>query len=101
MADYFGSRLKFLVEPSADGFVKTRDNFIVTISCGEKKQEWEKDELIVDEHDNYYVPVDTEFFGTGVYIITVKTFTPDEDFDDGFRIGIDQMELCNILKPRS
>ena len=34
MADYIGTDLKFLVEPSTSGFDKTRDEFEVTITRG-------------------------------------------------------------------
>ena len=100
MADFLGSNLKFLVEPSASGFDKSRDNFTVTISSQKKSRTWEKVDLILDQQGNYYVPVDTAFFGTGIYLITVKTYTPDDDFDGGIRVGIEQMELCNILTLR-
>lgn len=98
--DYYGSDLKFLVEPSASGFVKERDNFDVTISRGNIERTWEKSELSMDVEGNYYVCFSTEDFGAGQYYMTVVTHTPDDDFDDGFRDEIDQIALINVKKPK-
>ena len=100
MADYIGTDLKFLVEPSAAGFVKTRDEFEVVITRGSVEKKFYKSELAVDEQDNYYVCFSSEEFGAGQYYITIITHTPDEDFDDGFREDVKQYPLVNIQKTK-
>ena len=98
MADYIGTDLKFIVEPSAPGFDKVRDEFEVKISRGDTSRTFSKSELVVDEQNNYYVCFSTEEFGLGQYYITIFTHTPDEDFEDGFRDEIWQGVLCKIEK---
>ena len=98
--DYYGSDLKFLVEPSASGFLKARDEFEVTISRGNIERTWDKSELSVDVEGNYYVCFSTNDFGAGQYYITIVTHTPDDDFDDGFRDEIWQMPLLTVKKPK-
>jgi len=93
---YIGSDLKFLVEPSAAGFDKLRDDWEVTVSRGSKTQTWTKAELVVDEENNYYVCFSTVDFGPGQYYITVATHTPDEDFEDGMRDEKVQYPLCVV-----
>ena len=103
MADYIGTDLKFLVEPTADGFDKDRDEWEVTISRGDKKYTFSKSELSVETVDNknyYYVCFSTEDFGVGQYYITVTTHTPDEDFEDGFRDDIQQYPLIKVEKTK-
>lgn len=95
---HIGSDLKFLVEPTADGFNKNRDEWEVIISRGSTERTFSKSELAVDEHDNYYVCFSTEVFGYGQYYITFITHTPDEDFEDGFREDIVQYPLCKVEK---
>lgn len=97
---YFGDDLKFLVEPSATGFDITRDEFYVTVSRGSKEHTWEKSELSIDSSGNYYVCFSTTEFGYGLYYMTITTRTPDDDFDDGFRDEIFQLELIDIKKPK-
>lgn len=101
MADYIGTDLKFLVEPTADGFNKVRDEWEVTISRGQNERTFSKSELAKDEQDNFYVCFSTDYFGVGQYYITVTTHTPDEDFEDGFRDDIQQYPLCKIEKQKS
>lgn len=98
--DYYGTDLKFLVEPSASGFLKGRDDFEVTISRGSTERTWSKSELVVDLDGNYYVCFSTNDFGNGQYYITVTTHTPDDDFEDGYRDEIWQAPLIEIKKPR-
>lgn len=100
MADYIGTDLKFLVEPSTSGFDKMRDEFEVTITRGSVEKTFSKSELAMDEQNNFYVCFSTEEFGAGQYYITITTHTPDEDFDDGFRDDIQQYPLINVLKPK-
>lgn len=100
MADYIGSDLKFIVEPQADGFDKTTDEFEVTITRGSVARTFTKSELVMDEENNYYVCFSTEEFGAGQYYITITTHTPDDDFDDGFRTDVQQYPLIKILKPK-
>lgn len=98
MADYIGSDLKFLVEPTASGFDKTRDEFEVTITRGSVEKTFYKSELAMDEQNNFYVCFSTDDFGAGQYYITVTTHTPDDDFDDGFREDVVQYPLIKIEK---
>lgn len=100
MEDYIGTDLKFLVEPSASGFDKARDEFEVTISRGQTERTFSKSELSVDRDGNYYVCFSTDDFGTGQYYITIITHTPDDDFDDGYRDEIYQQPLVNVKKKK-
>ena len=103
MADYIGSDLKYIVEPTADGFDKDRDDWEVTISRGAIERTFSKSELAmetVDSKHNYYVCFSTEDFGVGQYYITVTTHTPDEDFDDGFREDVQQYPLIKVIKKK-
>lgn len=95
---YIGSDLKFLVEPTATGFDKDQHDWEVTISRGKDSRTWDKSELATDGEGNYYVCFSTNDFGTGQYMITVTTHTPDDDFDDGIRTDVNQYPLINIQK---
>jgi len=99
--DFLGNDLKFIIEPESFGFDKDEDEFEVTISRGSAHERtFKKEELVRDDEGNYYVCFNTEDFGTGKYMITVTAHIPDEDFDDGYRDEITQLELINIKKPR-
>lgn len=78
---YYGDDLKWLVEPSASGFMKERDDFDVTVSRSSVERTWSKSELSVDTDGNYYVCFSTLDFGPGQYYMTITTHTPDNDFD--------------------
>lgn len=97
---YYGDDLKWLVEPSASGFMKERDDFDVTVSRGSAERTWSKSELSVDADGNYYVCFSTLDFGPGQYYMTITTHTPDDDFDDGYRDEIFQLPLVNVKKPK-
>lgn len=99
--DYIGTDLKFIIDVRASGFDKTVDEFEVIVSRGSgKEQKFTKDELAQDDEGNYYLCFSTEDFGTGLYMLTVIAHVPDDDFEDGFREEVTQMELVNIKKLR-
>ena len=98
--DYVGSDLKFLIDVTSTGFDKERDEFEVTVSRGQREKTFHKDELVVDEHGDYYLCFSTNDFGPGLYRLTVTTHVPDDDFDDGIRDEVTQLELVQVKMPK-
>lgn len=99
--DYVGTDLKFLVEPETSGFDKTEHDWEVEVSRGNGRSFlFHRDELARDADDNFYVCFSTETYGSGLYMITIYTHTPDVDFPDGMRDEVFNAALINIKKPK-
>lgn len=95
--DYVGTKLKYLIDISSEGFSMDEDDFEIIVSRGSTREKViTKDELIVDEQGNYYLTLDTEELGAGLYMLSVKAYVPDNDFDDGIRTEVTQFALVNI-----
>lgn len=94
-----GIDLKYLVNPTATGFDKNRDEWEVDITNGKAVLHFDKSDLIV-EQGNYYVCFSTKDLGVGQYYITVTAHIPDSDFDDNFREEMWQAPLIPIVKPK-
>lgn len=97
--DLLGNDLKFLIDPSATGFDKFRDEWEVDVTNGKAVLHFDKTELIVEQGD-FYVCFSSEALGQGQYYITVTAHIPDTDFDDNSREEVWQAPLINIQKPK-
>lgn len=93
---YVGSKLKYAVTISSPGFDITRDDLTIDIRRGGKKIHFEKDDLIVDENDQYYVCFDSAALGPGKVEAVITAFVPDDDFDDGIRTEVAKVELVQL-----
>ena len=95
-SDYIGNDMKFIVNPTATGFDKTTDDWEVTLSRGRVERTWTRDQLVVDEENNFYLCFNTDDFGPGLYMLTITVHVPDTDFDDGYREEVTQLPLINV-----
>ena len=93
---FLGTELKFLVEITAQGFSMVDDDFIVAIARGPNVRVFTKGELIQDENDKFYCCFDTAEFGSGLYKAVITAYVPDDDFEDGFRTEVFQLDLIRI-----
>lgn len=93
---WVGTELKFRLDIKAEGFSMVDDNFAVAIVRGDKKKILRKEDLVCDENDDYYVCFDTEEFGPGLVQAVIVAYIPDDDYDDGFREEVYQIDLIQI-----
>lgn len=92
---FVGTELKFKIDIEAAGFSMADDNFTVDIVRGDKVQHFEKADLIQDEED-FYVCFDSAYFGTGIVRAVIYAYVPDNDFGDGLRTEVYQLDLIRI-----
>lgn len=93
---FVGTKLKFAISISSPGFDMTEDDFTVDIRRGAKTIHFNKEDLVVDENDQYYVCFDTAELGGGVVEAIITAFVPDDDFSDGIRTEVYKMGLIII-----
>ena len=93
---YLGTKLKFLVEITAEGFSMVDNDFTVTLKRGSVTKTFTKSELVQDDEDNFYVCFDSSEFGRGLITATITAYVPDEDFDDGIRTEVQKFDLVNV-----
>ena len=96
---YKGTELKFILTIDADGFSMVDDDFKIRLSTndGRKYIEITKEQMAVDEDDNYIFMFDTSCLGTGIVTMTTFAYVPDEDFDDNLRTEVDKIAICRIM----
>lgn len=92
---FVGTKLKFAITISSPGFDINEDDFTVDIRRGSKSIHFEKDDLVVDENDKYYVCFDTAELGSGLIEAIITAFVPDDDFDDGIRTEVVKLTLLS------
>lgn len=93
---FVGTELKFQLIIESDGFSMADDDFKVIISNYNKRKEIKKEDMKLDDNENYLFTVDTAYFGSGEYIATIIAYVPDEDFDDGIRTEVQKQVLCRV-----
>lgn len=93
---FVGTELKFQLDIEAEGFSMADDDFKVIISNYNKRKEIKKEDMKLDDNENYLFTVDTAYFGSGEYLITIIAYVPDEDFDDGIRTEVQKQVLCQV-----
>lgn len=47
--------------------------------------DYNKEDLIKVDDDNYLAPLDTEILGPGEYMVRLHVYVPDADFENGIR----------------
>lgn len=90
-----GTEIKFIlnVEPIDDLHLIDLD-FTVRAYCKGSTQEIiiPKDMCVGEDADNFIVPVDTTGLGTGLLLLDVTVFVPDDIFANGLRTEIVRLE---------
>ncbi len=94
---YVGTKLKYAISISSQGFDISSDNFTIDLKRGSIGLHFEKDDLIVDNNGQYYVCFDTRVFGEGIIEAIITAFVPDDDFEDGFRTEVIRFNLTKVL----
>lgn len=95
---FVGTKLKFAISISSPGFDMTEDDFTVDIRRGAKTIHFDKEDLVVDENDQYYVCFDTAELGGGLIEAIITAFVPDDDFDDGIRTEVVKLRLLSASR---
>lgn len=95
---FVGTKLKFAISISSPGFNMTEDDFTVDIRRGAKTIHFDKEDLVVDENDQYYVCFDTAELGGGVVEAIITAFVPDDDFSDGIRTEVAKITLLSVYR---
>ena len=95
---YVGTKLKYALSISSPGFDMAEDDFSVDILGSRTRVHFDKEDLVVDENDQYYVCFDTAELGDGIIDAVITAFVPDEDFDDGVRTEKVKLTLISALK---
>ena len=93
---FLGTKLKFALNISAQGFNIDEDEFCVDIRRGDKTLHFDKDDLVVDDNDQYYVCFDSADLGGGLIEATITAFVPDDDFEDGVRTEVVKLNLISV-----
>ena len=108
---WVGTKLKYKVEITAEGFSMVDDDFTVEVRRGSKSVVYEKSDLLIHEVETegsgsgsgttvteteYYLPIDTEELGAGKYEVITRAKVPDDDFEGGFRMEIDKQTLTVV-----
>lgn len=93
---YIGSDLKFAIDIKAEGFDMASDEFKLELRCGSVSHEVSEEELAHDSEGQCYLLVDTTEFPTGILKMIVTAYVPDEDFPNGVRREVGQVDLCRI-----
>lgn len=95
---FVGTKLKFAIAISSPGFDINEDDFTVDIRRGAKLIHFEKEDLVVDENNQYYVCFDTAELGGGIIEAIITAFVPDDDFDDGIRTEVVKLRLLSASR---
>lgn len=99
--DYLGDDKKFAITINSQGFNMNTDPWKVTIVNGKNKIICDRNQNTVkDEHDQWYLLVDTMQLGVGTPKAIIEIDVPDTDFiDDHYRHEVYSMSLKPIVKP--
>lgn len=105
-----GTELKYKVEVTASGFSMDENDFTVEVRRGSRSKVYGKNDMIIREVESegeggqtvteteYYITIDTAFFGSGKYDFITRAYVPDDDFDDGLRTEIDKQSILIVNK---
>lgn len=93
---YIGTKLKYIIEIGSSGFSMESDRFTVDIMRGNNAMHFEKYDMETDDQGNWYVCFDTLALGTGRVTAKVTAYVPDDDYEDGFRVEVQKIDLVNI-----
>lgn len=86
MPSSIGSKKKINVFAELGNGLHLSDvNFRVRIFTQTRHADYQKDELIKVDDDNYLCKVDTTKLGAGEYWVKLYVDMPDADFEDGIR----------------
>lgn len=94
---YVGTDLKFEIDIDCAGFSMQDDNFIINLVQNNKSVEVRKSQLIEDDN-NYYLPVDTTQFKPWTVKMVVTAYVPDDDFPNGIRREVAVSDLFTVKK---
>lgn len=93
---YIGTELKFQIVLQSSGFSMVDDDFTIELRNGSKKLVFDKNQLVHDEEDSFYLCFDTKDIGTGTVELVATAHVPDDDFDDGIRDEVTKVKLITI-----
>ncbi|GEM_PF-5399842 len=82
-----GTDLKIKVELICDGFDMLANDFVIKVKCGSYTETYEKDTLVIDEDNNFYLCLPTDNL-KGLVTLVATLYVPDEDFEDGVVPGM-------------
>lgn len=81
---YVGSTLKFAITIERKGFNMEWNNWVITVSRGDKTVICDRNNnTITDADGQWYFLIDTSVLGVGTYKIKVEIDVPDEDYASG------------------
>ena len=95
---FVGTDLKFKLDITSPGFSMETDDFEVDLSRGQNTLHFEKEDLVVDDQDNYYVCFSSSALGAGTVKATITAHVPDEDFEDGIRDEVYKFDLVSLTR---
>lgn len=96
---YVGTKLKYKVEITAEGFSMDENDFEVEVRRGKQSVVITKADMLMHDGDDgmeYYITIDTEALGPGTYEVITRAYVPDDDFEDGVRPEIDKQTLIPV-----
>ena len=94
---YVGTKLKYALTISAEGFNMENDDFDVLLKRGPNSMLLKKEDLVVDDNGQYYVCFDSTPLGPGVVSAIITARVPDDDFPDGVRDEVFKLVLAELL----
>lgn len=97
---YVGTKLKYKVEITAEGFSMDDDEFEVEVRRGRQSIVIKKEDMLIHEpeegENEYFITIDTEALGAGTYEVITRAYVPDDDFEEGVRPEIDRQTLIVV-----
>ena len=94
---YIGTKLKYILEITCDGFSMDDNEFCVDLYRGPNTLHLDKADLEHGIDGNWYVCFDTNVLGAGVVTAKVTALVPDLDFHDGIRVEVEKYPLVTII----
>lgn len=97
---FVGTKLKYAVNITAYGFDMAEDDFCIDLKNGKKTLHFDKENLVVDDNNIYYLCFDSALIGEGLVTAIVTAMVPDPDFPDGVRNEVDSFVLVYLKNPK-
>lgn len=102
---FSGTKVKYLIEITSNGFDMARDDFDITLKWRQNTKFFSKADLVEKviteegkEKHQYYLCFDTAEVGYGDIMAIVRAYVPDTDFPDGIRLEVDKFKLLTPNK---
>ena len=97
---YLGNEKKLALTINSQGFSLDRDPWQVTVVNGKNQIVCDRTHnSAVDDHNQWYLLIDTRLLGVGTPKVIIEIDVPDIDFDDNYRHEVYVKPFDPIVRP--